>query len=491
MGVGAPAILLAAFSMFAHIGSPDVYFEGEAGAYHVLVTVNPPAMVPGIAQVRVRVTSGTVSSMSVVPVYLTGKDQGLPPTPDVMQPVAGDPQSFTGQVWLMASGSWEVRVVVEGAQGEGRVAVPVPASARRTLPMQKALGVSLLGLMLFLSVGIVAIAGAAAREGVLKPGAAPSPVQKRFGRIAMLLATAAVIGILALGNWWWNLEAADLTHSMIYAAPPLAASLDSPGHLTLRIGENFWHDFRKDRWSMDLIPDHGHLMHAFLLRVPAMDEFYHLHPEKQADGSFGLKLPSLPAGRYEIFADIVRGSGFPETMVAEMILPDVKGEPFNGDDSGTGASAYSSGNSSTTVSVLPDGSRMEWIKDDGGLKRGELSWLRFQVKDAQGKPAEDLEPYMGMAGHAIFVRSDQTVFAHIHPAGSVPMASLALAQQDMGATMDTMAPMAKMDHGAVNSVSPVVSFPYGFPQAGDYRLFVQIKRHGEVETGVFDARVTN
>jgi hypothetical protein len=51
--------------------------------------------------------------------------------------------------------------------------------------------------------------------------------------------------------------------------------------------------------------------------------------------------------------------------------------------------------------------------------------------------------------------------------------------------------MAKMDHSAVHSVSPVVSFPYGFPQAGDYRLFVQIKRHGEVETGVFDARVTN
>ncbi len=482
MGAGTPAILFAAFSMFAHIGSPDVYFEGEAGAYHLLVTVNPPAMVPGVARVRVRVTSGTVSSMNVVPVYLTGKDQGLPPAPDVMHRVAGDPQSFTGQVWLMASGSWEVRVVVEGAQGEGRAAVPVPASARRTLPMQKALGILLLGLMLFLSVGIVAIAGAAAREGVLKPGAVPSPMQKRFGRIAMALATAAVVGILALGNWWWNLEAADLKHSMIYSAPPLAVSLDSPGHLTLRIGENFWHDFRKDRWSMDLIPDHGHLMHAFLLRVPAMDRFYHLHPERQTDGSFGLKLPSLPAGRYQIFADIVRGSGFPETMVTEMNLPDVTGAPFTGDDSGAIASAYSAGNPSTAIFELPDGSLMEWMKDGLVLKRGELDWLRFQIKDAQGKPAADLEPYMGMAGHAVFVRSDRSVFAHIHPAGSVPMASLALVQQDIGATTD---------HGTMHSLSSVVSFPYGFPQAGDYRLFVQIKRHGEVETAVFDARVEN
>jgi hypothetical protein len=34
-----------------------------------------------------------------------------------------------------------------------------------------------------------------------------------------------------------------------------------------------------------------------------------------------------------------------------------------------------------------------------------------------------------------------------------------------------------------------VTFLYGFPQAGDYSLFVQIKRAGRVETGVFDAHV--
>jgi hypothetical protein len=38
-------------------------------------------------------------------------------------------------------------------------------------------------------------------------------------------------------------------------------------------------------------------------------------------------------------------------------------------------------------------------------------------------------------------------------------------------------------------VSNTVSFPYGFPTAGQYRIFVQMK-HGEtVETGVFDATV--
>jgi hypothetical protein len=38
-------------------------------------------------------------------------------------------------------------------------------------------------------------------------------------------------------------------------------------------------------------------------------------------------------------------------------------------------------------------------------------------------------------------------------------------------------------------VDPEISFPYGFPKAGLYRVFVQIKRAGRVETGIFDVSV--
>jgi len=34
-----------------------------------------------------------------------------------------------------------------------------------------------------------------------------------------------------------------------------------------------------------------------------------------------------------------------------------------------------------------------------------------------------------------------------------------------------------------------VTFPYGFPQSGAYRIFVQLKRAGRVVTEVFDADV--
>jgi hypothetical protein len=44
--------------------------------------------------------------------------------------------------------------------------------------------------------------------------------------------------------------------------------------------------------------------------------------------------------------------------------------------------------------------------------------------------------------------------------------------------------MATMDHAAP---SAEVTFPYGFPKPGDYRIFVQIKRAGKIETGEFVA----
>jgi hypothetical protein len=125
---------------------------------------------------------------------------------------------------------------------------------------------------------------------------------------------------------------------------------------------------------------------------------------------------------------------------------------------------------------------MVWEQDTGALRASQVSWFRFRVEDAENRPVNDLEPYMGMAGHVEFVRSDLSVFAHVHPGGSVPMASLMIVQQDIG---------MPMDHSSTYSLPAEVSFPYGFPQPGEYRLFVQVKRHGQVETGVFDAHVGN
>jgi len=42
--------LLGAASAWAHVGSPDVYVRGDAGPYTLYVSVHPPAMLPGAAE---------------------------------------------------------------------------------------------------------------------------------------------------------------------------------------------------------------------------------------------------------------------------------------------------------------------------------------------------------------------------------------------------------------------------------------------------------
>jgi len=88
-----------------------------------------------------------------------------------------------------------------------------------------------------------------------------------------------------------------------------------------------------------------------------------------------------------------------------------------------------------------------------------------------------------MAGHAVFMSKDGKIFAHVHPSGSVSMAALSLAQ---GSASDNT--MSGMSH---ETPGPDVAFLYGFPQAGEYRIFVQVRRAGHVETAEFASRVEN
>jgi hypothetical protein len=497
------AIFFALAPCWAHVGSPDVYFQGVAGPYHLIVTVRTPAMIPGLADVEIRSTEPGVTGMRVVPLYIVGPGSKYPPPPDPLVQSKEDPQFFSGKIWLMGSGSWQIRVQVNGSQGAGEIAVPVPAAARNTLPMQKSLGLLLFALMTLLVCAIISILGAARREGTLDPGQALEPDQKRRGRFVMLGTAVVVLAILFFGNMWWNSEALAKAVSMIYKPPSLNVSLDPGGKLILRMNDSAWHTDRPDTVMTKLIPDHGHLMHLFLIRTPQMDRFYHLHPDVTpgSANAFTIDLPQIPAGHYQVFADIVRESGFPDTMVTDIDLPDISGVPLTGDNSEVAAhpipndASLATSNTDVTekgdIDTLSDGYRMVWERGPIPLSANHFVWLRFRLEDPQGRPATDVEPYMGMAGHAEIVRSDRSVFAHVHPDGSVAMAALELAQKNSGSSMaaNRNPSMMMMAMKPTESISSEVSFPYGFPKAGEYRMFVQIKRAGRVETGVFDTQV--
>lgn len=446
----------------AHVGSPDVFFEGKAGPYSLSVVVRPPEVVPGLAQIEVLArgsTAGEVKSISVQPVTYRSKDLGAP-TPDLLRRSGSDPAFFTGELWFMDFGSYNIRVRVEGAQGAGQMNVPVPSVARTVRKMQPGVGALLVALMFFLVLGIVSLVGAAVREGPLAPGVAPDMRRRLWGGVAMAFALVFCLGLLWFGKWWWGREASAYAGN-IYKAPEMAATVlagDGAARLALEMkGPSI------ARRMENLVPDHGHIMHLFLVRFPEMDAFYHLHPDQVDTIRYRSDLPPLPAGRYKLFADVVHQTGFPETLVAEADLPEVKRGELKGDDSG----------------VPPHSALIKWAGLSELRARRPVS-LVFRVEDEKGQPVQDLELYMGMPGHVVVARRDASVFAHVHPMGSVPMAALQAFEKG-GAS--------GAGHAMMHGLASQISFPYGFPQPGRYRIWVQVKRRGQVLTGFFDCDV--
>ncbi|HTD85331.1 MAG TPA: hypothetical protein VK850_02035, partial [Candidatus Binatia bacterium] len=127
--------LLTAYTVLGHIGSPDVYYEGNAGPYPIRVVVRPPGVVPGLAEINVRLLDGHGDRVTVLPVYFRSGRKGAPP-PDVAERVRGDTNLFTASLWFMESGAYSIDIAVEGAAGKGTVVVPVNSVAMTRNPMK-------------------------------------------------------------------------------------------------------------------------------------------------------------------------------------------------------------------------------------------------------------------------------------------------------------------------------------------------------------------
>lgn len=475
----------------AHIGSPNVFYEGDAGPYHLIVTVTVPQVIPGVATVDVRAPSGDVRHVATSVTRLTGAGSNYAPVPDQAHQSSIDPRLFSSSVWLMEYGSLRVLLNVDGARGAATMSVPVPSFARKMLPMPRWLGAILLALTIALGIGAVSIVGAAARDSTLAEGSELTPEARRRGRRAMAVTAVIVCAVYYGAFVWWSANADNFfAATRLFQPPDLSLTLDGANRLQIRAAAS------NKRWLRynvmeELVPDHGHLMHLFLVRTPGLDRLWHLHPSAAGDGAFAENLPAIEPGSYKVFADVVDRSGFPWTLVGNIDLPQISGPPLTGDDSSGSAAPLDQSKESTTA-VLDDGTRVLWQHD--AIRANVPMLLRFVVQDKSGAPARDLEPYMGMAAHAVIVAADFSVFAHIHPSGSVPMAAVMMAGEGMGATgaamnaMDMPATSATLN-GATANIPAEISMPYGFPKPGRYRIFFQFKRAGQIETATFDADV--
>lgn len=531
----------------AHVGSSGVIVQKQAGKYQLLISIKPPDVVPGTAKVTVFVEQGRVSSVGARPVYFRSGNKGAP-TYDIL--VVTEHNRYEGDLWLMSSGSSSVELSLDGPDGKQQVIVPVMAvaTALRTMPEGTGLGLAAMGLLLI--VMLITVIGASNADGIVTPGQAPPETLRRRRLMGMGIGLVVIALILAGWRSWWNSTADDYRAEQLYRPAPIHASVhiaNAQRQLTIQIDTTGFGTNQRSRRNLSyLIPDHGKLMHAFLVRVPGLDAFAHLHPSRLDTLHYDTTLPPLPGGKYLLYADVVYRSGFAETLTDTVDVPSLKTTVQR-----TGVNTKASdpddswliteplGLQTNTANVphldnnmvvcgkpganvkLDDGSTMLWMdKPEQVLESGKVYNLKFAVADSLGKAAP-LQPYLGMGGHAVILRSDGRVYIHLHPVGTYSMAaegSLVNRIADTArtfhypnathfrdsidryiATLKTvpeteknrllMAAMPGMSHAM--KTNNMAEFPYAFPQAGHYRIWIQVKRNGRILTGVFDTQVND
>ena len=468
------------FICTAHVGSPDTFYEGMAGPYPVRVIIRAPQVIPARAEVIVRLAESGITRITAAPYIWNGGEKGAPP-PDALARVPGDSTLWSTQLWIMAQGSYSVRVHVEGARGQGTAVVPYTAVATAVLGMGTPMRLLLAALGLFLAVGLVTLIGAGAREGTLEPGWSPDPHRRRGSRIARVVGTAIVVAALIAGRAWWDSEQRAYAEGVFRNVQGTVSI--SGGIIHLAIDPQVT---TSRRWT-PFVPDHGKLMHLFLIKDD-LSALAHLHPLATDSLDFEAPLPGLPAGAYHVYGDVVHENGFAETIVSTGRIEGAgarRGEGAKGNDPDD--ATFVGAPSGNTVR-FDDGTTLTWLHA-GDVRVGDDSALHFVLKDARGQVAA-VEPYLGMSAHAVVVRGDQSVFAHLHPMGSSPLAAqqalMAFTPADTarGAIRARLAstPTAM----AMSTMAGDFSFPWAFPREGRYRIWVEFRRGGIVRTAAFD-----
>ncbi len=176
-------------------------------------------------------------------------------------------------------------------------------------------------------------------------------------------------------------------------------------------------------------------MHLILVRRD-FQGFQHLHPGQNPDGSWSVKSEPLVPGTYRMFADFsVGGESF--TLASDLF---VAGE-FEPRPLGPVSRKADAG----------DGYEVEI--ESPATEGGETVPAEFTVNH-NGKPVEEVEPYLGADGHLVALREGDLAFLHTHPQGGP-------------------------------GGSGPIRFEVEYPTAGRYRLYLQFRHGGGVHTAEF------
>ena len=198
-------------------------------------------------------------------------------------------------------------------------------------------------------------------------------------------------------------------------------------------------------------------MHLIVVRRDTAT-YEHLHPERGPDGSWAVDLELSAPGTYRAYADFKVG-GRQRTLATDLFVPgEFRPEPLPAPRPTDSAEGFD-------VSL-----------DAPELRAGRESEVTFEVS-RDGRPLEELEPYLGANGHLVALRRGDLAYLHVHPKSGEGHEGTPGESHGGGKAESADA------HGNE------VAFAATFPTAGRYRLFMQFKSGGQVRTVAYTLEV--
>ncbi len=203
-------------------------------------------------------------------------------------------------------------------------------------------------------------------------------------------------------------------------------------------------------------------------------EFYHIHPEPQADGSYAVAHTFPNGGTYRLYADFTPKDS---KQVVEQIDLKVAGAER----------AKVALTPDTKFEKAVDGLKIV-MKPQGEIKAGNELMLEFAAFDEKtNKPATDLQNYLGELAHFVIISEDMQDFVHAHP----------MSKSEHDSMKKTDAGDHKADghtHGTEKvetkseSQSEVAAHT-AFPRSGLYKIWAQFQRDDQIITVPFTVNV--
>jgi len=185
---------------------------------------------------------------------------------------------------------------------------------------------------------------------------------------------------------------------------------------------------------------HGKELHLIAVRRD-LTGFQHVHPQRNATGTWSVPLNTSVPGTYRVFADFVpegRADGL--TLGADLMVPgEANPRPFPAASRSSSIDGYD-------------------VELDGDLVAGTDSKLTLTVT-RDGTPVTDLDPYLEAYGHLVALREGDLAYLHVHPAGH--------------------------PGDGVTKPGPTIEFYANIPSPGRYRLFLDFSHGGVVRTADF------